>query len=109
MQRIAIARRLGEAQALEPPEQDRRRASEFEPSQRRADAEMYAGPETRRRVRRPGRAETVGFRKALRIAVRAASRIGAIAALSRADRRPRRHRVRRPTRPGPNRARTARR
>jgi hypothetical protein len=47
MKRVAIARRLDEAQVLEPREQDRQRDREFEPRERCAGAEMNAGEASR--------------------------------------------------------------
>src|SRR5271163_4741641 len=69
MERVAIARRLGEAQARQSGEQDRQRGAELEPRQRRADAEVNPGTETHMRIRRPRVVERVGIRKALRIAI----------------------------------------
>src|SRR5271166_4878951 len=69
MERVAIARRLGEAQARQAGEQDRQRGAELEPRQRRADAEMNAGAETRMRIRRTPGVESVGMGKARGIAI----------------------------------------
>src|ERR1700734_12503 len=69
MERVAIARRLGEAQAREAGEQDPQAGTELEPRQRRADAEMNAGAETHMRIRRPPAVEGVGVGKARGIAI----------------------------------------
>ena len=71
MERVAIARRLGEAQARQAGEQDRQRDRQLEPRQRRADAEMDAGAEGSRADwaiacgrRRSGRGKRAGSRLA---------------------------------------------
>src|SRR5688572_300509 len=67
---VFIARRAGEAELRQAPEEDRQRHLQFEAGKRSADAEMDACAEGDVRERRPRRIESMRMRPARRIAVR---------------------------------------
>ena len=84
MKRVAIARRLGKAQARQALKQDRQRGHQFEPRQRRADAKMDAGAETHMRIGAAPAVERVGMGKTKRIAIGGAEQEADLLALSEA-------------------------
>ena len=69
MVRVAIARSLGESQRRQAAAEDRQSGIKLQPRQRRADAEMDAGPERHMRVRRAVEIEASGISKHQGIAI----------------------------------------